>query len=180
MQITLGQILLIVAYGALCSLIYVTANVCIGWLIVIATSVWYAIAAKSAFQNQNRFSFGFSVVGFVCLASFLGFIIQTPTTWNGKNVADLRLSIQRLAWFGKPFPVYEPNQLTAVVGYQHDLTTSGPVVSLGDVEGKPSFHNTMRLAACLSSLCVAFAGGLATWKVVSLGNNGNQPVFRRH
>ena len=60
-RISLRSILLICTYFAICSLVYVSANLWVGWLVVFATALWMALAIIRAFQTRDHFTLGFAV-----------------------------------------------------------------------------------------------------------------------
>lgn len=156
---TLKHLLAIAVYFAICCLNWITENLLVGWLFVIATTLWMMMAGLYAFRNGNRFSLGFSVFGFAWLAIILGISIQTPLNSKALDLRIVRSRIYSLAKSIGPSRTLPTSTTLTTYGELHDLTDSGPMGMYGSPP-IPHFYNTMRLAVCLSSLIAGSLGGL--------------------
>ena len=148
--------ILIVAYAAICCLVYLHSSLWIGWLVVIATAIWMAIAIVRATQTHNSFTLGFAVAGCVWLILWLGFAIETPTTFDSK---ELRMAIYRFVSLGRKPPEYDPSIRITTYAQLHDLYTSAPMGNQSKAIFVPHYYNAIRLVVCLSALTFATACG---------------------
>lgn len=155
-RISLKSIMLMVVYAAICSMVYISPNLWIGWLVVIATATWMAIAIVRATQTKDPFTLGFAVAGCVWLIVWLGFAIETPLSIDGKNV---RAVIHRIIHFGRPRPEVDPKSRVTTYAQLHDLYVSGPMGSRSAVRHAPNWYNAIRLLVCLIALGIATVGG---------------------
>lgn len=144
------------AYAALCCLVYVYANLWIGWLVVIATAIWMGMAIVHATQTGNRFSMGFSAIGCVWLLTCLGFSIQTPLSIEGNHIRPV---VYRIVNFGRGIPVHERGGPVTTYAQYHDLYTSGAMAHQSAGIVVPSWNNAIRLACCLTALFSGVLGG---------------------
>ncbi len=88
LRISLKTLFLICLYFAICSTLYVHANLWLGTLVVVATIVWLIATTARAFNHHEYFSFGFSIFGWAWLVFWLGFYAETATrtaTWKVPN-----------------------------------------------------------------------------------------------
>ena len=149
-------VIVFVGYLAICALTYTFESMTIGWLIVIATAIWIAVAAIRSFQARSPFRLGFAVFGNLWLASVLGFALETP---NGFNAYDLRTPVREAMSFGRKFLPIE-NYSTMRESTSHDWYLSIAVGRHPNELEIPNGSNTLQLAACWSALVVGLLGGL--------------------
>jgi type III secretory pathway component EscS len=164
-RLSINSMMLMVAYAAICCLVYLHSSFWIGWLIVIATAIWMAMAIVHATQTQNSFTLGFAVAGCPWLIIWLGFVIETDTPpglrpWPGGGaggVNSLRMGIYRIASFGRTGPAKLAIEAPEI--QRHDLYAS-EMMDIRDANFLPNLYNAMRLVVCLSALAVASVCGV--------------------
>ena len=94
-RFSIRSVLLLVVYFAVCSLVYVSTNIWLGWLVVFATAIVYATAMKRAFSTRDRSVLVFAISGTVALITMLGFAIETRGIPSQLKAHDLRRTIQK-------------------------------------------------------------------------------------
>jgi hypothetical protein len=155
-RISIKSMLLMVVYAAICCLVYLHSSLWIGWLVVIATAFWMALAIVHATHTHNSFTLGFAVTGCVWLIIWLGFAIETPTTIN---IEGMRKAIYRVASLGRTRPEYDPSIGFTAYAQYHDVYISVPMGNQSPEIFLPYWHNALRLVVCLSALTVATVCG---------------------
>lgn len=156
-RMSLRTIFLICVYFAVCCSVYVSANLWVGWFVVFATATWMSFAIIRAFQTHDHFTLGFAVTGCAWLIIWLGFAIETPTAATGWNIRAKIFSIMNV---GRNQPGFDPSAPHRTYAHLHDLYSSGPMAIQTPQPVAPMWHNTMRLAVCLSSLVAGLVGGV--------------------
>jgi hypothetical protein len=152
-QFNLQTLFLICLYFAICSTIYVSANLWLGTLVVLATIVWFVASTAHAFNHHDYFSLGFSVCGW----AWLGFYAETP----GKSANwELPGLIFRAASFFQEPPIGDTKVPSHVYATMHSLQSSGMMGSRSPTPYTPSFHNAIRVAVCVTALFVGLIGGV--------------------
>jgi hypothetical protein len=151
MRFSLLSIFLLTGYAAICSTIFVYANLWFGTVVVAATALLFSLATVGAVNHKNQFLLTFSVVGWSWLVFWLGFIAQSDV-----KAADWTL-------FRSIYSISKPIQHAAVdagsgESKMHSFHISG---MLGQHHIAPSWHNFMRFSVCISALLLGFVvGGL--------------------
>lgn len=157
-QISLRSIMMMCVYAAICSFVYVSPNLWVGWLVVIATAIWMSLAIIRAFESRDHFMLGFAVTGSSWLIIWLGFAIQTPTSFDGNSI---RSNIYRFVNLGRTHADSDFDPALPITEYAqlHDLYTSGAMATQSSTPPVPAWHNAIRLLVCLSALAAAGVGG---------------------
>ncbi len=156
-RISLRSILLICIYFAICSSVCVSPNLWVGWFVVLATAIWMSFTIVRAFQTHNHFTLGFAVIGTVWLVAWLGLAIETKTANGSWNIRSKIAIVMNL---GREWPDYDPSAPHRTYAHMHDLYYSAPMAIQTSEPVAPTWHNSMRLAVCLSSLAVGVIGGI--------------------
>ena len=156
-RISLRSILLICVYFVVCCSVYVSANLWVGWFVVFATATWMSFAIIRAFQTHDHFTLGFAVTGCAWLIIWLGFAIETPTAATSWNIRAKIFSIMNV---GRDQPEFDASAPLRTYAHLHDLYSSGPMAIQTAQPVAPLWHNSIRLAICLSSLVVGLVGGM--------------------
>jgi len=120
-HISLKTLFLICLYFAICSTLYVSANLWLGTLVIAATIVWLIATTARAFNHHDHFAFGFSIFGWAWLVFWLGFYAETAKGTAAWDVPDWIFQIMSPAW-DRNAPL--PETVTA-----HSLQYSGPMGS---------------------------------------------------
>ena len=158
---SLKSIMLIVVYAAICSTVYTTPNLWAGWLVVLATAMWIAIAIYRTSLPNSSFSLGFSIAASVWLIAWLGFGIETST-----QVDDIpfRMAIYNAVCMGsQDDQESDPSAKLERYSKAHDLYQSfEQTKTQGTDPHVPAWHNAMRLSVCVSSLLIGYVGGLTS------------------
>ena len=154
-RFSLKSMLLVIVYAAVCSSIFATTNMWVGWLVVWATAVWMAIAIVRASKSNDGFSLGFAIVGCFWLTIWLGFAVETSVEFDD---IPIRTAIYDFANFGRSSNEADESAKTIRYSQAHDLYMSGEMNS----RHVPNWHNTMRLVVCLSALIAGCIGGMVT------------------
>ena len=157
-QFSIRLLLVLVAYIAVCSFVYVTPNLWIGWLVFFATSLVIAAATISSFKNRDRFKLGFAVTSSVALVTFLGFAIETSGISSSKTGNEFRgnvnqwLQLDRSQAERKPIEKRDPKKERVLHHLYYSIGLSS--------KRSPDWINLSRLLVCLSSLTIGLIGGL--------------------
>ena len=150
MRFSLLTMLVLTAYAAICSTVFVYANLWFGTLVVAATVLWLGVATVKAVKSQKRFLLGFSIAGWSWTVLWLGFVAETDRSTADWPVPRLIRSLT--------MPIKHP-ALDAGNGEAklHSLLATGPMM---EHKTAPSWHNLMRSAVCISALMVGCACGI--------------------
>ena len=135
-------------------MVYVSDNLCVGWLVVFATALLMSFAMIRAFQTRDHFTLGFAATGCVWLITWLGFAIETPTPAPDWKVRPKIASVMN---FGREWQERD-SSIPKTYAHYHDLYISGLMETQQPVV--PKFQNSIRLFICLTSLVVGLLGGI--------------------
>ena len=165
-QFSLRFAVIALAYLAVLCFAYVTPNVWVGWLAVIATAALIANSILNAFRNQNQMTLGFAIASSTMLITCLGFAIETRglSAWDFGE--DLRGSIHRFLRI-RPVEVLKiKDQKPSVdeIRTVHHITYA---IGLGKNQSKAEQINLFRVVICISSLLIGCFGGL-TFKLFNI------------
>ena len=156
-RLSLKTLFLICLYFAICSTLYVSANLWLGTLVVLATIVWLVATTARAFNHHDYFSFGFSVCGWAWLVFWLGFYAETQgKTANWK----MPILIFRATCFFQVPPITDPQVPSQVYATMHSLHVSGQMGTQSPSPYTPSFGNAIRMAVCVTALFMGLIGGV--------------------
>ena len=142
MKFSLFTALLLSAYAAVCSMIFVYANLWFGTLVVFATAALLGVATWRAVKTQSPFLLVFSIAGWSWMVLWFGFVAQTD-----KGTADWTVP-KSIYSISKPIrrPALDAGDGEAKM---HSLEATG---GMSGHKIAPSWHNFIRFAVCISAL----------------------------
>lgn len=166
---SLRSLLLFVAYAAVCCTTYIYSNLWVGTLVVVATIFLFGSATLRAFRTQNRFSLGFSLVGWSWLVFWLGFYAETPAGYRNWPVPQwIYQTATPFQWDQSIVPgdgryeEYQPGWNFTPYGHMHSLHESSELWVPSHLQPRvPNWCNTIRLAVCLTAILAGSIGGVA-------------------
>ena len=158
-----NSVLIALFYLAFCSLNFVTENVTVGWLFVIATAALLVRSLINSFSTRSSFKLGFAVLGSLWLSTTLEFALETPV---GAKTYDVRTPIWSALCFGRGSPPEIESYTTLRESHQYSWYESMGRVRLPNFLEIPEIGNTLRLAACWSALGVGALGAYASWPLL--------------
>jgi hypothetical protein len=159
-RFSLRTLFLICLYFAICSTIYLSANLWLGTLVVLATIIWLVATTAHAFKQHDYFSFGFSVFGWACLVFWLGFYAETA---GRSGDWELPHAIFRAMCFFRERPIWDPSAPVKIYGTIYSIYQSGQMSVSSPIPFAPSFLNAIRLAVCVTALFVGVIGGVVAY-----------------
>jgi len=157
MRFSLLTIILLTAYAAICSAVFVYVNLWFGTHVVAATAMLLACATIRAFRTPSNFLRSFAVVGWSWIVFWLGFYTQTPAGpyWSFPlRIYDASKVIQHAAL-----------DAASGDGIMHSIHITG---QMANNTMAPGYHNFLRLVVCASALLVGAVAGLVHELISSL------------